>query len=541
MLTTTDRVLSEYELEREANIGRNSAFLASLGLCSAAKVDRVAATPAAPGQKEIEQSVFRDSADRRRRVRSSCTSTIRAELCSSYPGRSREIDLLLKLVPGDVDLAVAGPSACGKTAVTRAVLEALEEPFAWISCATLEKKGVAACVFQRAAADLCSRHGYNAEIKRNFDATGFSRFVEEFGRETMIEHISIVLDDAHYLFRSTDGLFGGQENAAACLGWAKNLCCEVRIRFVLVGDDRGLSTTNLATNDLAMMCEPVRIDVEAYDSNAFAEVLVAVAKRRKIPRAEDTLFGLFAKQIVAVGRRSCPEPSHLVKLCASAKLFELYAGSGDEGETTLKKYERIKPILKIALDNLHDPYLDVDALCDERQQTSSSKSSARRDGEAARQKFLGELPQTAKLALLAAFVSSYLHKDADTALFTSDARTSRRKAQRKSHKRRRRQDDDDEGPEGGGSGPQPVPLDRLLSFHAYFLAEHSGRKTPVRDPNTLLHLAQLSSLNLLDRSNNFDDLSQLKYRCLLQPDQAYQLAHTLRFPLANYLPALTSY
>lgn len=518
---------SEYELARAARMDQNAAYLASLGLGP-----RVDSTKTMEG-KAVEESVeaqqhrryVKKSQQRRFRREAEAIESTRASLYLAYPGREREIDLLLGLVPSSLDILVSGPTACGKTAVSRAVLEALNEPFAWLSCATLTGS---ASIFERAAIEL-ERTARGAETgsmsckhrATKLDVAGFVGFVESLGRETMTESMSLVLDDAEAIFRSNDGIFPSEAEIAASVAgevtWAaKMLPVDVRLRVIVIGEDRALCTASLATNSLSL--DPVRVDFQPYSADALANVLVAVAKRRKVPRASEAAFTTFARQIVAVGRRTAgAEPRHLLKLCASAPLFELYY-KPDAPATA--NYDRIKPILKLALEKLHDPYLDVDMLC------NSSGPRTTRPAP------LSELAPVAALALLAAFVASYSPKDSDSALFTNASNNKRRRRARSAVAAIDTQADH------ASKRPLPVPLDRLLSVHAYFLAAHTGAKAPVRDPNILSHLARLSNMNLLERSSShtFDDLNRLKFNCLLVADQAYQIAHALRFPLTDYLP-----
>jgi hypothetical protein len=86
-------------------------------------------------------------------------------------------------------------------------------------------------------------------------------------------------------------------------------------------------------------------------------------------------------------------------------------------------------------------------------------------------------------------------------------------------------------------GPQPASLDRLLSIHAYLTTEHLGTMQDVRDPRTLLSLANLVSRNLIERVSPLDDLANPRFTCLLDAGPAFDLAATVRLPLGRYLPS----
>ncbi|KAJ8598985.1 hypothetical protein CTAYLR_009460 [Chrysophaeum taylorii] len=495
------RELSAYELDREANIRRNNAYLASLGLggSTCSTTPRWSSAPETIESASVEEEARTQIRTKRAEMRSpEGLDAACAQLFAAFPGREREIDALLSLCAGHEHVAVLGPSASGKTAVCRAVLEAVGEPFAWISCAALSAataSSAAATLFERAARAL-SVLEKTPKLPTKFDAPGFARWLEAFERAT------IVLDDAHVLFSSLDGFRARDSEAAAgvaLVSWVARLA-STRLRVIVVGCDRAFAGPT--TFGLPL----IRVVFSAYAPRELGTVLETIARRRRIPGARDAgTYRRFVDQVVGVARRHTSDARELMKLCASRPLFDLY----DKADGPAAAFSAVKHHLKLALDNIHDPHLDVDRLVlggAEEEKTCGVPTT----------RLLSELSPRAILALLAAFVASYSSKDADKLLFTTSTSKRRRKTAA--------------SPEDvkTDAGPQAVPLDRLLSVHAYFVAAHAGGDPlPIRDPALLQQLASLTALRLLDRATPLDDLNHLKYSAALVSDGAHSFSDLL--------------
>jgi len=249
-----------------------------------------------------------------------------------------------------------------------------------------------------------------------------------------------------------------------------------------------------------------------------------------VPPAKDSKFAAFAKQIVSVAVRFTNDCRDLIKIAASRRLFDLYDAAGDG----VSGYAAVATVLKRAVDGLHDPYLDVDALVADQQTTTRKRKTGTL--------LAAELPVFARYLLLAAFVATYSPKDSDKQIFTAGSSQNNPKKRRKrddqgtASSKVKKSDSIDDG--ARKAGPQAQPLDRILSIHAYVVANQLGQSVPVRSDAVLRAFAGLVKHKLIDRVHQKnDDLSQLKFKCLLLPGDAFQLADTLGCKLETYLPA----
>jgi len=258
------------------------------------------------------------------------------------------------------------------------------------------------------------------------------------------------------------------------------------------------------------------VHLAPYTGPAFVDVIVAVGLRRRVfAPAAAAAYRTFACTIAAAARRDAPAADTLAILTSSRALFDLYQGPGGDAAS----YGRICSVLRVALPRLRDPYLNVDALC------ANIATRTIHDTCILSGPRVAPLPDADAYVLLASFIASRSPRDRDSRLFL--------RAYEPGHKRRRERRD---LTKVATDGPQPALLNRLLSIHAYLTAEHLGTIQEVRDPRTLLALANLVSRNLIERVSPLDDLANPRFTCLLDAGPAFDLAATVRLPLGRYLP-----
>ena len=500
--------LSAYEELRKERMEANARYLAELGLGDDEEKKKKQKT-----QMTTITSV--PLSYRRKTRRFEKRAALRSGgMKGSWPGREREIGKLIALLAGPpTTMVIAGPAATGKTSILRAVIEASGEPFAWISCATLPRGAsagaLAAFVLARAGRDfLAYTKGKDGSPTTPW---GLAKVAAEAAEAEGYDDddtpvFSIVLDDAG-LVLADDGSWTDNDVEAHLVGaleFASTL--RVRFRIIIVGDDRALAMK---------LRWALRIDFPAYRSDDLIPILIEMARRRHLIPLENTKpFRAFVAHIVAIARRVTTDVRDLIKLAASKRLFAIYAN--DDPATA---YAKAKPILQHAVDRLHDPFLDVDAI------VLQELPPLRKN--------LIDLPVHSRYLLLAAFIGTSSSKDSDKLLFTTSGDNAKKKKKIDASSAKNTGDSIDAT--ARKTRPLAVPLDRILSIHAHIVASHLGTDLPIRSDAVLSALAGLVQNNLIARVSTFDDLSQLKFKCLLVTDDALQLAHTLRFDLPYYL------
>ena len=109
--------ISAYEQERNENIARNKAFLASIGL-------------GGPEEKDVEEEEIAKAFV----VEDVDEGAVLRDLKARWPARDRELDALcgVLLCGSDAPILVGGSASTGKSSVVRACLEAFHVPHARI-------------------------------------------------------------------------------------------------------------------------------------------------------------------------------------------------------------------------------------------------------------------------------------------------------------------------------------------------------------------------------------------------------------------------
>ena len=154
-------------------------------------------------------------------------------------------------------------------------------------------------------------------------------------------------------------------------------------------------------------------------------------------------------------------------------------------------------------------------------------------------------------------MASASHRDLDKALFTHAGRG-------RASKRKKKAGADLKASGGGGAndaafGPKPFRLERLLNVFLYVCCEHEAymdggargnggaddpgaRANAAQREAVLLraarqHVAEMTRTGELQRVGDLSDLSDVRFKCLVDLDAALVVARHVGFPLNQYLAA----
>ena len=591
--------LSAYEHQRNANIARNRAFMERIGLVRPVSRAACAASPidmglVSPPCEEVDvcdavEALRRRWPGRDEEVDALCgaligagdapilvggppatgkTSIVRAVIeavvgvafAAHFAGvaRARGVDEAAQLrdglpfgrvrpsasparrrVAAAVHVAASTPTPFGSRAP-----QALGMPCAWVDCGSVASRcsqgASAAKLFEAAGASLFE--GQPAAPSGSCrDAVALARRADAARRTGACGAVCVVLDRCERLFGPYRcGAPRGDDAAAQAVGQllaAARLATRVDCRVVFVGDDRRLAPHGTCLRD------PLRVHLAPYDAARLVDVLVATGARRglcpgggpRAPTATTAAYRAFCGAIASVARRASGDVGDLAVLTSSRPLFDLYREAHDEAGAAAA-YKRVLPVLQAAVPRLRDPELDVDDLARRRFPRScvdgdtpcdaGGPAPAPAASDAARL-----LPRADVLLLLSSYISSRSPRERDQCLFTN-TRAARAHLNADRGGKRRKKNDATKVPL---DGPQAVPLDRILSIHAYLASEHLGAAPDIRDPMLLLQLSTLAKLRLVERAHPHDDLANPKFTCLLDADAAYDLADAIRLPLGRYV------
>mmetsp|Transcript_10187 Transcript_10187/g.15403 ORF Transcript_10187/g.15403 Transcript_10187/m.15403 type:complete len:542 (+) Transcript_10187:35-1660(+) len=532
--------LSEYEAARKVRMEENAAYLESLGLGNKRKFSSSRGGGGGCMSGIHSESLEKERAKKRNIQRERMLQGIGInELNEHWPEREVEISMLTALIGSESSClaVIGGCSGSGKSGILRAVLEAHGEPYAWINCASLPRgappRTIAAAAISKATRGLLANISFMKKCKRGAeDAVGLGEacaILAEAYDDAKDLTATIVLDDAGLVLAppwsiKKNGCWPGDDEIeaellAAFVHARRVISTKLSLRIFFVGDDRALSGR-------FMQSEFLRLHFSAYNAQQIKKVLFLICKRRGlVPPGLEIQFQRFIDHIATVCRRCTSDLRDLVQIVASKPLFAFFSAQPSD-----HAFRSLLPILSAALERIHDPYLDIDELLANHRTTKQTKVK----------KILQEFTTRTKLLLLASYIATHSSRDTDKKNFSGGYNLDSQK------KKNQQQQQKDTTQITSRLTPQAAQLDRILSIHAYIVSAHTlpsssendqRNNMPIRNPAVLQALATLSHNKLVERCGASEDLSQLRFKCLLSDDSAFELASNIRFPLANYLPA----
>jgi len=228
-------IISAYEQERNKNIARNRAFLASLGLgeipvaAGDVLVAPEAAVTEAPGEPD--------------------TRHVLRSLTARWPGRHRELEALLTAIrsPGDVPVLVTGPSASGKTSLACAVVKAAYPVHAIVECESATGTNAAARLFERAGRVLRGGCGHTCR-----DAPAFARVLDSISDRIciLVDRCELALGGAYCSNVAPSASPGTLEIFLAATRYARRTAT----RIVFVGADRQMASCCVRILEPSLSC-----------------------------------------------------------------------------------------------------------------------------------------------------------------------------------------------------------------------------------------------------------------------------------------------
>ena len=526
---------------------------------------------------------------------------LEGSLPARWPERRAQVEVLSAAFTGDpavASIAVFGPSATGKTLVTRQLLEALEIPHAYVDCrwsrdvvqllqSVLDALGAVTAGYDaaRRAAKSAGRSGTRTLLDF-VEAVAKLRFVEaragaeaeaqEQQRESSPPAIVLVLDHAEKLLdvapASARGAVLSTMLRLQAISGQRRLCVVTVSEAPLASLARhGRSGSERVEHDVGVGLQPaLRVRFGAYTSAQLEELLrrttraLLGAKDEEAESGSVALHAHLCALVFKIFERECAGLDELrvlqncvVQLWPHARRWlqlhakgpaaprSFTAGMGRELDAAL--WPRVRVLMSHPSADVRDGAL------------ASRRTSAT---ESASVDVLRELPQRSKMLLLAAFLCSHNPPEQDMLIFSPEGvRGGRRKKQRSGGQQaraapigqggmtaeQRRRADISEAQHSVSAvkqrfvGPLPFPWERLLAVLHSIQAIQTGTAKQRSSAAPVLPLwndaNRLIHLQLLQRLPPQADFTALRLRCTMGYATVARIAASMEpaFPLNQLL------
>ncbi|KAI8146558.1 origin recognition complex subunit 5 C-terminus-domain-containing protein [Fennellomyces sp. T-0311] len=477
-------------------------------------------------------------------------TTIQQELESQFPGRSKQIASLLRLMGKPQDRVIPsvfiyGHPSSGKTTVVRAILEKTLKRSLWafINCVECHTPRM---IFEHALNQWCH---WTPSVENRF--TGVCRVdnVHQFVKniqdgvavsDTKVVHIGkeetqyLVLDRAERLRDMGSTLLPVLLRLAEMTG--RNIC--VILLSTIVFEKFKVK---------GGAYEPLYMRFAEYTKEDTLQILqllfTSTERRIELRREEedqvefvdldDEFFTGFCEVIYTIFNHNCKDVNELKYI--AALLFPLYIKPIRDRQVQMQEKAKLlkhaQPYFAQATDKLY--LREISSAEWNREARRLELEDA--DGDmafltrpVAREKGEFDLPYYTKFLLLASYLASYNPARFDVRYFSKAGEARAKKKGGGTRKAKAEQ--------GGGKmrpqllGPKAFPIERML---AIFYSIINGSLEDSIDVQT--QITSLTTLRLLVRANNMDRLDGAKFKCNVSFEFIKAVASSVRFEIDKYL------
>ncbi|RUS17862.1 origin recognition complex subunit 5-like protein [Endogone sp. FLAS-F59071] len=443
--------------------------------------------------------------------------TLQQILEQEYPGRSHQIQTLIRLMGKPTDptvpaIFVYGHTSSGKTSVLRSLFKSALplHHFALVNCVECHTPRL---IFEHALNQLTDTVPGHANGYRGYarcDTLG--DFVVKLGEvcdiaEGVGETRYLILDRAERLRDMSPTLIPVLLRLRELT--SKNIC--VILVSTIVWDKFRAKTGAY---------EPLLVRFSDYSKNILA---------RYCPSSEDLPFFLgFVEIVYDIFQRNCKdlnELRHLVSLLFPRYLQPVLDGIAQRSESA-KLFKLAQPYFVEATDKL---YLREISSAEWAKRSSSSSTSATEASTVVNTRADFDLPYYTKFLLIAAFLASYNPPRLDVRYF---AKVGEEKGKRRKGGGAKRGRVDKTGGKMRQQllGPKAFPVERMLAIFYSIIDEPIDNTVDIH-----MQIASLITLRLLTRITTADRLDSVKCKCNVSHEFIRQVARGVRFEVDRYL------
>ncbi|KAI9311121.1 origin recognition complex subunit 5 C-terminus-domain-containing protein [Dichotomocladium elegans] len=469
---------------------------------------------------------------------------IRHKLESQFPGRSKQIATLLKLMGKPADpvvpsIFVYGHPSSGKTSVVRAVLENSLDRMMWsyINCIECHTPRM---IFEHTLNQWCSWtpsfENQFTGVRRVDNIHQFIKIIQE--GVTLNEETSIRLGESETRYLVLDHAERVRDMGSTLLYSLLRLA-EMTERNICV-----ILISTIVFDKFRIKggaYEPLVMRFSEYTKQDTIQILRLQFTNRIVQtpdgdiELDDDFIDSFSDLIYSIFNHNCKDLNELRYL--AALLFPLYIKPLREGDTQVHEkarlYKLAAPFFAQATDKL---YLREISSAEWTKETK--RIEAIEDDDEAEATFLKQtgsrdkgyfaLPYYTKFLLLASFLASYNPPRYDVRYFAKTAEARRKK---KGGGTRKGKADNT-----GGKmrtqllGPKAFPVERMLAIFYSIIDDTLEDSIDIQ-----MQITSLTTLRLLVRANNLDRLDGARFKCNVSFEFIRAVAHSVRFEIDKYL------
>ncbi|KAL0080651.1 origin recognition complex subunit 5 C-terminus-domain-containing protein [Phycomyces blakesleeanus] len=490
---------------------------------------------------------------------------IQHDLQLRYPGRSKEISILLGLMGNPSDAVVPsvfiyGHPSSGKTSVVKAVMERTLRRSSWAHVNCVERH-TPRMLFEHALNQWCDwTPAWENKFMNVCKADTALQFVKAIQEGVMVGNkkrqlgidstLYLVLDRAERLRDMPPTLLPVLLRLSEMT--QRNICVilistvvfeKFRVKggsyeplFIRFSDYSKQDTLQIILLDFLASERRIAINPNESEEEENGHGHGDEKGELKIVELDDDFFMSFAEIIYSIFNHNCKDLNELRYF--SALLFPLYLQPVQQGRVEVhekaKLFKFAQPYFAEATGKLYlreissAEWIKETNELEEHEPTDKPNHTFLAQTQA-HEKSGFDLPYYTKFLLLASYLASYNPARFDVRYFAKMGEERRKKKGGGTHKSRA-------GQPGGGKmrpqllGPKAFPIERMLAIFYSIIDE------PLEDTVDIqLQITSLTTLRLLVRSTNMDRLDSAKYKCNVSFEFIRAVAKSVRFEIEKYL------